>query len=272
MFNFSSLLRDLPLYVLSLPILMLAFSVHETAHGYVALKLGDPTARNLGRLTLNPIKHIDPIGFICMMIFHVGWAKPVPIMTRHFRNPKRDMAITGAAGPLSNLSLALIFLVLLRVVMLFFTDAFYDDTMRFLVSNSSTVYKGSLSFTFASLLVYLLELGVIINISLAIFNLIPIPPFDGSRIFYAFLPQRLYFAVMKYERILMLIVLGLFVIGFLDGPLNWILNNLLNGMYFICGMSTGEPYMTGVIDDFSQTEGVLRCMLNYIQQLFVLRF
>ncbi len=270
MFDFSSLLRELPLYLLSLPILLMAFSVHETAHGYVALKLGDPTARNLGRLTLNPIKHIDPIGFICMMIFHVGWAKPVPINTRHFRKPKRDMALTGAAGPLSNLTLALVHLILLRVVMLFFTDAFYEDTFAFLIRNPSVVYKGSLSFTFASLVVYLLELGVIMNISLAIFNLIPIPPFDGSRIFYAFLPQRLYFGVMKYERIIMLVMMVLFFFGFLSGPLSWILNHLLDGLYFIFGMSAGESFFGN--PDISKTYGVLRCMSNYLQQLFVLAF
>ena len=119
----NSFLSDLPMYLLSLPVLLLAFSVHETAHGYVAYRLGDPTAHSLGRLTLNPIKHIAPLGFICMMLFHVGWAKPVPINTRYFKKPKRDMALTGAAGPLSNLALALIHLVLLRVIMLFASKA-----------------------------------------------------------------------------------------------------------------------------------------------------
>ena len=101
--------------LLSLPIVFLALSVHETAHGYVAYKLGDPTARNLGRLTLNPIKHIDPIGFICMVLCGYGWAKPVPVNTRYFKKPKRDMALTGLAGPLSNLILAIIFALLYRV-------------------------------------------------------------------------------------------------------------------------------------------------------------
>lgn len=100
---FSIFLRDLPVYLLSLPVLLMAFSVHESAHGLMAYKLGDPTARNLGRITLNPLKHLDPLGTICMIVAHVGWAKPVPIQPRNFRNPKRDMALTGAAGPLSNL-------------------------------------------------------------------------------------------------------------------------------------------------------------------------
>ena len=113
----TSLLSDLPLYLLSLPVLLMAFSVHETAHGYVAYRLGDPTARSLGRLTLNPIKHIDPIGFICMMVFHVGWAKPVPINTRYFKNPKRGMALSALAGPVTNLLLGFIGCLLYSIVL-----------------------------------------------------------------------------------------------------------------------------------------------------------
>lgn len=92
----NSFLNDLPAFLLSLPIILFALSAHETAHGYVAYRLGDPTARNLGRLTLNPLKHLDPIGFLCMVFFHFGWAKPVPINTRNFKNPRRDMALRPA--------------------------------------------------------------------------------------------------------------------------------------------------------------------------------
>ena len=101
--------------LLSLPIILLVISVHETAHGYVASKLGDPTAKSLGRLTLNPLKHIDPIGFICMILCGFGWAKPVPINTRYFKKPRRDMALTGAAGPVSNLLMAVVFTLLYRL-------------------------------------------------------------------------------------------------------------------------------------------------------------
>ncbi len=259
----TSLIRDLPLYLLSLPVLLMAFSVHETAHGYVAYRLGDPTARSLGRLTLNPVKHIDPIGFICMMIFHVGWAKPVPINTRYFRNPKRDMALTGAAGPLSNLTLALIHLLILRILMSFIAPAFLAETNEVYAGiipliQSGGVYKASLGYTAVALLVYILYLGIMMNVSLAIFNLIPIPPFDGSRIFYAVLPQKLYFGVMKYERIIMLIMLVLFATGFLSGPLSWLLTKITDGFFFITGMSSGT------------TGGVLNIMLYYIQQLFTL--
>lgn len=265
MFDFTSLLRELPLYLLSLPVLLMAFSVHETSHGYVAYKLGDPTARSLGRLTLNPIKHIDPIGFICMMLFHVGWAKPVPINTRYFKNPKRDMAITGAAGPLSNLALALVHLIVLRIVMFFVTPAFTTEAGEALFgiingTISGGTYKASLGFTVMSIVIYLLYLGIMMNVSLAIFNLIPIPPFDGSRIFYAFLPSKLYFGVMKYERIIMMVMLLLFFFGFLDGPLSWLLSNITNGFFAITGMRSGD------------TGGVLNTMIIYIQHLLTLSF
>ena len=116
--NTENLKWAIAMVVLSLPVIILALSVHETAHGFVAYKLGDPTAANLGRLTLNPLKHINPLGFLSMLFFRVGWANPVPINTRYFKKPKRDMALTALAGPLSNLCLAIIFTILLRLVMI----------------------------------------------------------------------------------------------------------------------------------------------------------
>lgn len=259
----NSFLSDLPMYLLSLPVLLLAFSVHETAHGYAAYKLGDPTARSLGRLTLNPVKHIDPIGFICMLLFHVGWAKPVPINTRYFKKPKRDMAITGAAGPLSNLALALVSLLILRLVMLFVGQSFGAEAGEVLwgifgnTFTESGAYKASLGFTVAALFVYMLYLSVVLNVSLAIFNLIPVPPFDGSRIFYAFLPTNLYFKVMKYERYIMIGILLLFFLGVLDTPIAWLLDKIVSGGLFITGLDKGADGLT------------LYSMISYIQQLLV---
>ncbi len=237
---FSNFLRDLPLYLLSLPVILVALSVHESAHGWAAYRLGDPTARNLGRITLNPIKHFDLFGFLCMLIVHIGWAKPVPINARYFKNPRRDMAITGAAGPLSNLCLAVINLLILRLGMLICNRVFLDEARAFTAAYfNNEAFRGSLAFTVVSLLMFLLYLGVQLNLMLAIFNLIPIPPFDGSRIFYAFLPPKIYFGIMKYEQIIMLVFILLFALGFLSGPLQLVENAMLNGLFWISGMGEG---------------------------------
>ena len=195
--------------LLRLPIIFLSLSVHEVAHGYAAYKLGDPTARNLGRLSLNPIKHLDPIGFICMLLCGFGWAKPVPINTRYFKKPKRDMAITGAAGPISNLLLAFIFALLARVAEIVFF------TLPATSSLTVNVYV---------LLILFLQIGVSINITLAVFNLLPVPPLDGSRIFLGFLPTDTYFKIMRYERYISLGIMIALFLGLLDAPISFISN------------------------------------------------
>lgn len=244
---FRNFLAELPIYLLSIPVLLMAFSVHESAHGYVALKLGDPTARNLGRITLNPLKHLDPIGTLCMIIAHVGWAKPVPINGRNFKKPKRDWALTGAAGPLSNLALALIHLLLLRLLIWFIPSSVYDDILLYVRAlNYGEAFTGTVSFTLYSMLTYLMYLGIVMNISLAIFNLIPVPPFDGSRIFYAFLPSKWYFGVMKYERIIMLVFLVLFWFGAFSGPLSKALSFVANGLLTLVGL--GNTYDGSVMN------------------------
>lgn len=247
MFDFSpaAIMR----YVLILPIILLALSVHEASHGYIANKLGDPTAKSLGRLTLNPIKHIDIVGFLCMLFFHFGWAKPVPVSTRYFKKPRRDMALTSAAGPVSNILLALIFAILLRVEILAVNQFFSADLYASLTGGTA-----STAFNMLSVLNYMLYMGVLLNISLAVFNLIPIPPFDGSRIFYVFLPQKLYFYVMRYEHIIMwVILLALWFVPLFSSLISSATGGLSHMVLWLFGMRNG-----------SEATLTLNIMLNHL--------
>lgn len=231
-------LSDLPTLLLMLPVVLLALSFHETAHGYAAYRLGDNTARNLGRLTLNPVKHLDPIGFICMMLFGFGWAKPVPINARNFRNSRYGMALSAIAGPISNVILSFINVLLLRGTLLIFETVGKNETYGMLLSINGYSYETSKFYMVLSLLAFVFYLGAYLNLTLAIFNLIPVPPLDGSRFFYIFLPTKLYFKVMKYERYISIVIMLLLFTGVLSTPLSWICNKILSGMYFITGMPT----------------------------------
>ena len=204
--------------LLCLPIILLSLSLHETAHGYAAYKLGDSTAHDMGRLTLNPLKHLDPIGFLCMLFAGFGWAKPVPINTRNFKNPRRDMAICGAAGPASNLVLAAVFTGLLKI-----------SSEVLLRLNYSSETTATIAYFFLVFLYY----GIQLNITLAVFNLLPVPPLDGSRIFYVFLPPKVYFGVMKYERYISLAIMVLLMLGVLSPVLNFISSHLINLLFRI---------------------------------------
>lgn len=215
---------DLVEILIRVPIVLICLVVHEVSHGYMAMKLGDPTARNLGRLTLNPLKHIDPIGAVCMLLFRFGWAKPVPINTRYFRKPRRDMALTALAGPVSNFIMAFAGVIVFSV-----SRAVYS---------AFPVYEGFLLnlwivwFTFT-------EVFIFMNLSLGVFNMIPVPPLDGSRIFLTFLPAKYYFGIMKYERYIMFGMLALLYTGILTLPLSMIVNLIYNGMFFVVGLIPG---------------------------------
>ena len=245
-----NLFSDIIMMLLALPVTVMALSAHESAHGYAAYKLGDPTARSLGRITLNPVKHFDLFGFLSMLVFHIGWAKPVPINARYFKNPRRDFAIVGAAGPLSNVALALIHLLILRLVMLFSTNAFKNGMLT-----------EGLGLAILSVVVYILYMGVAMNVILAIFNLIPVPPFDGSRIFYAFLPPKWYFGVMKYERYIMIgCILLFFALNRLGlNPLITFEGWVINGMFTLTGMGSGTLEM-----------GLFSALLNYLKNLMAI--
>jgi Zn-dependent protease len=189
---------------------MLGIILHEVAHGWMARRCGDPTAHALGRLTLNPLPHIDPMGLFVFTLtsitspFVFGWAKPVPVNTRYFRNPARDMMLVALAGPLTNMLLALAFAVALRGVLQLFPPTVWLDT---------SVYKFVLK---------MLKAGVVINFSLAWLNLMPIPPLDGSRILAWFLPGDLSWRFQRLERygfVVLILLLATGALGSILGPL-----------------------------------------------------
>ncbi len=176
--------------LLTMPVILFALSFHETAHGFAAWRCGDNTAHHLGRLSLNPLRHLDPIGFFCMLVFGYGWAKPVPVNTRNFRNPKRGMAITAAAGPGANLLLGVLSALLYGVALAFYSHLLYTAEPSFLTNCLYYVCQ-------------LMAISAEVNFLFMSFNLIPLPPFDGSRIALVFLPTNVYFSIMRYERQIM---------------------------------------------------------------------
>ncbi|MCD8385190.1 MAG: site-2 protease family protein [Clostridiales bacterium] len=205
---------------------LLCLSVHELCHGLAAWKLGDPTAQRAGRLSLNPLRHIDPLGFILLVVAGFGWAKPVPVNPNYFKKPKQGMAITALAGPCSNFVMSILSAALL-----------------------SLLYTLGVGATEAGFWVMAaLAVMMWLNLGLGVFNLFPIPPLDGSKVLFSFLPDRIYNAILRYERYIMLLLFALVFFGVLDTPLSYLMNLLGNG---ICTL-TGLPV------------GVLAVLLNYI--------
>ena len=192
-----------------IPAILIALTFHELSHGYVAYRLGDNTAKSQGRLSLNPIHHLDPIGTLCLLFIGFGWAKPVPVNMYRCKNPKKGMAVTALAGPACNFLLAGVFLFLYGLL-------FYP------------LYTGG---AVAETILQLIYTTAYLSLSLAVFNLIPIPPLDGSKVLFSFIPDESYFKLMRYERYGMILLLVLVSTKILGGPLStatsWLFDKLL---------------------------------------------
>ena len=187
--------------------------LHEFAHGLIAVKLGDNTPKWDKRLTLNPVASLDPIGALALLLFGFGWAKPVQVNPRNFKNPKTGMAIVALAGPVSNLLAAFLGMCILMPILIF------------------APYNGFVLFIY-----YFLEYYIIVNIGLAVFNLIPIPPLDGSKILMAFLNDRFLSFYYQYQQIITMVLFAVLFTGILSKPLTIVENFIYNGMFDLASL------------------------------------
>lgn len=199
----------IPQIIAVIIILFIIMPLHELAHGWVAYKFGDRTAKNAGRLSFNPLVSIDPMGAIMILLVGFGWARPVPVNPNNFKNPRVGMAVTSAAGPLSNFIAALV-------------GAFIFVGVQVGTGASANNFGMELLSTF-----------IIINISLAVFNLLPIPPLDGSKILGSFLPRRAMEQFYRYQNVFMIVLFALMFTGALSGPLYYVQQACANGIMWI---------------------------------------
>lgn len=196
-------------FTIKVLILITAIPLHELAHGYTAYLLGDTTAKNQGRLTLNPIKHIDPVGALMMLFAGFGWAKPVPVSTHRIKNVKLGMVLISLAGPMANLMLALLFMTFTKI---------FGFHMPALYSLSADVWYFIFDILFGMCTV---------NITLAVFNMFPIPPLDGSKILFSCLPMKWYHLMLQYQRQITLLTCFLLFSGILSTPISFVTQKTL---------------------------------------------
>lgn len=186
-------------YAILAPGLLIALVCHEVAHGYVAYLLGDPTAKSQGRLTLNPLKHLDPLGTLAFFVVHFGWARPVPVNAGYFKNPRQGMLLTAIAGPLTNFILAAAFATIIHILV------------------SLEFASGGLAEKIIVPTYLMAQAGVFVNLILGIFNLLPIPPLDGSNVVAYFLPPQMANTYMSLSRYGFIILIGLILVGRFSG-------------------------------------------------------
>ena len=194
----------------TVPAVLVAISMHEFAHGYVSYKLGDPTPKRSGRLSLNPFRHLDFMGTLCLLFFHFGWAKPVQVNPYYYKKRKKGMLLVALGGPFMNFLIAFISLGIMGLIV--------------------KLTGGVVTSDWILVLFHLCQYMVTINLGLGVFNLIPIPPLDGSKVLGAVLPEDRYFKVMQYERYGALFLIVLLGLGLVSGPLHFVTQFLYNGM------------------------------------------
>lgn len=201
---------DIVYWILRAIVVLLCISVHEAAHGFTAYKLGDNTAKWMGRISINPMRHLDPVGALCMLFFGFGWAKPVMVNAYNFKNRKRGMALVSLAGPVSNLLLAFVGVIILKLMVVF-------------------------NVPYIKILNDFVQLLILLNIGLCVFNLIPIPPLDGSKIFLSLLPNKMYYDIMRYEHLGWILLVVALSLGVLDPILSRVSFFIINMLISIVG-------------------------------------
>jgi Zn-dependent protease len=204
----------------SVPALLLAISAHECAHAYVSYKLGDPTSKNLGRISLNPFRHLDIFGTICLILLRFGWAKPVQVNPNNFKNPKVGMLFTSLAGPAMNLILAVLFSFVYAVMF-------------------KIAYTAGIDHNIYTIIMTIVSYIVLYNVFLCVFNLIPLPPLDGSKMLATIFPPKLYYYFYKYQRQLYFLLIILIFLGVISKVVNFLGGHLMDFVLKIAFKAVG---------------------------------
>lgn len=209
----------------SVPAILIAMVLHELAHAYVSYRLGDPTPKQTGRLSLNPIRHLDPLGSLMLLFVGFGWARPVQINPNYYKNRKLGTVLVSLAGPFTNFVLAFIGSFLISLI--------------YRIVGGSIQFQTEAGYKAFQYVWQFLYYFMLLNIGLGVFNLIPFPPLDGSKVLTALLPEQLYFKLMRYERYGQFILMVILYVGLLDKPLMFLRNGVLNGMMHLTDWIVG---------------------------------